>query len=184
VEKPVATVDLRALDLAPGAAARLAVRVPPVRLRLGGQEHRVEPETPEVRLDVSRSLTGLHLRLRAAAELVGPCWRCLEEACAPVELDVSEMAAEGRPADAPFDDDLDSVYVQGDLLDLGQWFRDAVAEAVPATLLCREDCAGLCPVCGANRNEVDCGCAPEEGDARWEPLRELAERLQRGEPGG
>jgi uncharacterized protein len=181
VEKPVATVDLRALDLAPGAAARLRVPVPPVRLRLGGQDYRVEPETPAVHLDVTRSLTGLHLRLRAAAELVGPCWRCLEEARAPIEIDVSEMAAEGRPAHAPFDDDLDSVYVEGDALDLAQWFRDAVAEAVPASIVCREDCAGLCPICGANRNDGDCGCAPEEVDRRWEPLRALAERLERRE---
>jgi uncharacterized protein len=181
VEKPVATVGLRALDLAPGAAARLRVPAPPVRLRLGGQDYRMEPEIPPVDLDVSRSLTGLHVRLRARVELVGPCWRCLEEARAGIEVDASELAAEGRPAGASFDDDLDSAYVEDDVLDLAQWVRDAIAEAVPASIVCREGCAGLCPICGGNRNEADCGCAPDRLDTRWAPLRELAEGLERGE---
>ena len=73
-------MDLRALELAPGAAVRLPVRTPPVELVIGGQEHRTEPERPELELEVARSLSGLHLRLRGEAVLVGPCVRCLEEA--------------------------------------------------------------------------------------------------------
>ena len=57
------------------------------------------------------------------------------------------------------------------------WTRDAVAEAVPATLLCREDCAGLCPQCGADLNAGPCGCEQEEHDPRWDALKSVAERL-------
>ena len=64
-------------------------------------------------------------------------------------------------------------------LDVAGWARDAIAEAVPATILCREDCAGLCPTCGANRNAGDCGCVVVETDPRWDALREVSERLSR-----
>jgi uncharacterized protein len=177
----VETIDLRALDLAPGSETRLRVRVPAVELRLGGQDYRVEPPEPEVHLRIARSLSGVHLTLRTEVELVGPCWRCLEEARVRLAVESEEFAAEGRPADAPFDEDLDSAYVEDLQLDAAGWARDAIAEAVPATILCREDCAGLCPTCGANRNVVDCGCIVVETDPRWEALREISERLSRGD---
>lgn len=172
-------LDLRALDLAPGAAVRLPVRTPPVALVIGGQEHRTEPERPDLELEVGRSLSGLHLRLRGAAELVGPCVRCLEEARASLAVDTTEFVADGRPADAPFDEDLDSQYVAEGVLELAEWARDAIAEAVPATLLCRDDCAGLCPHCGTNLNEGSCDCGEDTSDPRWDALREVAERLRR-----
>jgi DUF177 domain-containing protein len=177
----VEIIDLRALDLAPGSETRLRVRVPAVELRLGGQDYRVEPPEPEVDLRIARSLSGVHLTLRTEVELVGPCWRCLEEARVRLAVESEEFAAEGRPADAPFDEDLDSAYVEDLQLDAAGWARDAIAEAVPATILCREDCAGLCPTCGANRNVVDCGCIVVETDPRWEALREISERLSRGD---
>jgi uncharacterized protein len=178
----VATVDLRALDLAAGAEARRRLRVPPVELRLGGQDYRTDPESPEVELRVSRSLSGLHLGLRTEVDLVGPCWRCLEPARVPLRVATDEFSAEGRPPDAPFDEDLDSAYVHDRVLEIADWTRDAIAEAVPALVLCREDCAGLCPVCGANRNEGDCGCVEDRTDSRWDALRGLAERLGRDDP--
>ena len=173
----VSTVDLRALDLAPGAATRLRVRPPAIDLVIGGQPHATDPAEPELDLDVSRSLSGLHLRLRGALDLLGPCVRCLEPARAPITVDTTEFVAEGRPPDAPFDEDFDSAYVADMQLDLALWARDAIAEAVPATLLCREDCAGLCPVCGTDLNTGSCDCAVDTTDSRWDALRALAERL-------
>lgn len=174
-------LDLRRLDLAPGAATALEAEVPVDGLELGGQRYAVRPPAPAVRLDLSRAVSGRHMRLRARAELVGPCWRCLAEARVPVEVDATEFAAEGRPADAPFDDDLDSAYLEDDRLDLATWLRDAVVEELPATILCRADCAGLCPTCGAVRAEGACGCAVEAHDPRWGALEGLAERLRREE---
>jgi uncharacterized protein len=177
----VENIDLRALDLAPGSETRLRVRVPAVELRLGGQDYRVEPAEPEVELRIARSLSGVHLRLRTEVELVGPCWRCLEEARVRLAVESEEFTADARPPGAPFDEDLDSAYVEDRRLDVAGWARDAIAEAVPATILCREDCAGLCPTCGANRNLGDCGCAVVETDPRWDALREISERLARGD---
>lgn len=178
----VATVDLRALGLAPGAAARMRLTVPPVELRLGGQDYRTDPASPEVDVEVSRALSGLRLRLRTAVDLVGPCMRCMGPARIHLEVDASEYVADDRPADAAFDEDLDSAYVDADQLDLALWARDSLAEVVPVTVLCREDCAGLCPTCGADLNVAPCDCVVEVTDSRWEALKDLAERLTE-EPG-
>ena len=177
----VATLDLRSLDLSSGGATQLALRVPPVELRLGGQDYLTDPPQPEVTLDVSRSLSGLHSRLRLEVDLVGPCWRCVGPARIPLRIDASEFAADGRSPDDPFDEDVDSAYLGEMRLDLGLWARDAIAEALPATVLCHDDCAGLCPGCGVDRNLVACDCAAAPGDSRWDALRELSERLDHQE---
>lgn len=174
---PDAPIDLRALDLEPGAETRLRVPVTPISLRLGGQDYVVRG-ADVADLTVGRSLSGIHLRLRVAGDLVGPCWRCLEEAAVPLAIDAEEFAAEGRDAEARFDDDLDSVYVEDDHADVALWVRDAFAEAVPAMILCRPDCAGLCPSCGADRNAGPCGCPAPEPDSRWGALREIADRME------
>lgn len=178
--REVASLDLRSLDLAPGAAERLRLTVPAVELRLGGEDYVTEPATPEVDVEVSRSLSGLHLRLRADLTLVGPCWRCLEEARVRLALDAREFAADGREGEE-FDEDLDSAYVTDGALDLALWARDSIAEAVPASIVCREDCAGLCPTCGANRNTTTCDCTVDTTDPRWDALKGLADRLGREE---
>ena len=177
MDERVATVDLRSLDLSSGAATRLGLRVPPVALRLGGQDYVTEPAEIEVDLEVSRSLAGLHFRLRTKAELVGPCWRCVGPARVAVTVDSSEFAADGRTPDDPFDEDFDSAYVADGAIDIGLWTRDAIAEALPAVILCREDCAGLCPTCGVDLNAGTCDCVQEPTDSRWDALRGLSERL-------
>ena len=62
-------------------------------------------------------------------------------------------------------------------LDVAAWARDAVAEVLPMSVLCREECAGLCARCGADLNAGPCDCTDDEGDPRWAALAELRERL-------
>jgi uncharacterized protein len=161
--------DLAGLRLAPGEGRRLdlSVRIDP--LLLGGESYAVEPQTIPVRVDVSRMTGhGYALRLRFAATLVGPCTRCLRAARPEVEVEAREV---DRPGGG---EELSSPYVVDELLDVAAWARDALVLAVPVKVLCREDCAGLCPVCAADLNEV----GPEHGheqepDPRWAKLREL-----------
>lgn len=173
----VATVDLRSLDLSSAAGTVLTLRVPPIELTLGGQDYVAEPSHPEVVLSVSRSLAGLHLHLRSATTMVGPCWRCVGPARIAVTVDASEFAADGRTADDDFDEAFDSVYLSETTLDLGLWTRDSIAEELPMAILCRPDCAGLCPTCGVDRNTTACDCAEPPADSRWDALRELSERM-------
>ena len=161
---------------------RLPVTVEPVML--GGQRYVTDPDAPESRVDVSESASGRAFRLRSRAALVGPCWRCLEEARLPLAVDAREFAASNRPPDAPFDEDLDCAYLAREKLDVSAWLRDVLVEAMPATILCRDDCPGLCPTCGASLAGGPCGCPPPASDSRWDALAGLAERLREtGEDG-
>lgn len=168
----VEVLDLHTLDVVPGAARTLDVAVPIAPLQIGGQEYCADPAAPRVRLDVVRLNNGWHLRLRAGAHVAGPCWRCLEIARPEVVLDATEVSIVG--ADDP---ELVSLYLHQDVLNLADWARDAVVEALPTTILCTTSCAGLCPMCGANLNEGPCGCVPDPVDSRWAALAELADRL-------
>jgi uncharacterized protein len=79
----------------------------------------------------------------------------------------------GRPP-SEGDDELSSPYVEDGVLDLHAWARDALALSVPANLLCRSDCAGLCGICGANLNEVGPDHRHDrQPDRRWAALSEI-----------
>jgi len=69
-------------------------------------------------------------------------------------------------------------YYQGDGLLLEDAIREQVLLAVPLKVVCRQDCKGLCPTCGKNRNTEPCSCAPPLGDPRWSALKDLREKLE------
>jgi len=155
---------------------------------LAGESYPVRPEPVPVRLDISRTTgDGYALRLRFDASLTGPCMRCLEPAEPQFTVDVREVSqptdhrvspvapgARGRAKREDSDDELTSPYVEDGVLNLRAWARDALALSVPANLLCRPDCAGLCPVCGANLNDAGAEHQHEQApDPRWAALSEL-----------
>ena len=172
-------LDLRALALASGSGSRRDVEVPVEGLSIAAQSYVVVPHRPMTTVDLSRSASGWLFRLRLAAEAVGPCSRCLEEARVPIQVDAREFAAGGRDADADFNEDFDCEYLAAERLDVSAWARDCVAEALPEVVVCRENCAGICATCGANLNSGPCGCpSREEIDPRWAGLSGLADRLR------
>jgi uncharacterized protein len=166
------SVDLSRLSLSFGEAATLHVPVRPAALDLGGQSYDPSPEAVDARVDLSRTSSGYALRLRFGLGLEGPCQRCLEGARTEIEIDAREV----EQASAG-DEELRSPYVEGELLDVSRWAHDAIALALPAQILCRADCAGLCPVCGESLNDADPNDHRHEsgGDPRWAKLRELSE---------
>lgn len=167
---PTTIIDLARLSLAHGEGVRLD---PPVRLEpleLGGQTYVPREDTLTTRIDVSRPSNGYAFRLRFPFRVEGPCMRCLGDAAVETEVDAREV----DQADTD-DEELRSPYVADDQLDLSRWAHDAAVLATPARILCRPDCAGLCPVCGESLNDAD----PEDHrheagpDPRWAKLREL-----------
>jgi uncharacterized protein len=74
-------------------------------------------------------------------------------------------------------DELRTPYLEDDNLDLGSWSRDAVALELPDKILCRADCAGLCPMCGKNLNDEPHEHEEERSDSRWAALESLREQL-------
>jgi uncharacterized protein len=163
-------IDLARLSLAHGEGARLDLPVRLDPLELGGQTYVPQGEVQETRLDVSRPSNGYAFRLRFPLRVEGPCMRCLEDAAVEAEVDAREI----DQADTE-DEELRSPYVVDDELDLGRWAHDAAVLALPTQILCRPDCAGLCPVCGESLNDAD----PKDhkhdtgGDPRWSKLNEL-----------
>jgi uncharacterized protein len=170
VAAATSTVDLARLSLSFGEAKSLNVPVRPGGLELGGQSYSARPDQLPARLDVSRTSSGYALRLRLALGLEGPCMRCLDPASLELEIDAREF---DQP-DAG-DEELRSPYVDGAEVDVGRWVHDAISLALPAQLLCRPECAGLCPVCGERLDGADPGAHRHEqgGDPRWAKLREL-----------
>ncbi|HEX3511479.1 MAG TPA: DUF177 domain-containing protein [Solirubrobacteraceae bacterium] len=162
-------LDLASLRLTPGEGRRLELEVPIEPFTFGGERYEPAPSAVPVRLEISR-MTGGGYALRAGftAALEGPCMRCLKPAAPLVEVDAREV---DRPGGG---EELQSPYVEGERLDLSAWARDALALAMPAKVLCREECLGLCPVCAADLAEA----GPEHHheaprDPRWAKLREL-----------
>lgn len=162
--------DLAGLRLTSGEGRRLDLAVPIDPFEFGGEHYPVAPDPLPVRVDVSRTTgEGYALRLRFSAALQGPCMRCLEPAAPVFEVDAREVSQPGER-----DEELESPYVVDGVLDVGAWAHDALALILPATLLCRPDCAGLCPVCGANLDEAGPDHRHEpEPDPRWARLADI-----------
>jgi uncharacterized protein len=160
--------DLGRLQLSSGAGRRVELRVGLDDFEFGGQRYSVPEPLTAVVLDATRMATGYSLRLRFDADLDGPCMRCLEDAEESVAIDAREVDQPGGG------EDLDSPYVDGDQLDVHAWARDALALALPTQIVCRDDCRGLCAVCGENLNDAAPDHAhPREPDPRWAKLGEL-----------
>lgn len=160
--------DLGTLGLVSGEGRQLDLSVALGEFDFGGTMYAIEPELVDVKLDISRMTHGGYaLRLRFAASLSGPCMRCLEPATPSVEIDAREVDQPGGG------EELTSPYVESDVLDLAAWARDTYALALPAAVVCCEDCAGLCPECGANLNHDPQHAHEAAPDPRWAKLREL-----------
>ncbi|HZU39646.1 MAG TPA: DUF177 domain-containing protein [Solirubrobacteraceae bacterium] len=163
------TFDLGGLRLTSGEGRTLELSTEIEPLELAGESYPLENGPVPVRLDISRTTgAGYALRLRFEATVTGPCMRCLEPAAPTFAVDAREVSQPGEG------EDLESPYVTDGVLDLGAWARDALALALPAAVLCREDCAGLCPVCGEDLNRAGAAHHHEPApDPRWAKLSEL-----------
>jgi uncharacterized protein len=161
--------DLAGLRLSSGEGRRLDLHVAIDPFVLGGERYPVQGDLVSIRLDVSRTSGGGYaLRLRFHATLAGPCMRCLEPAAPVFEVDTREVSQPGEG------DELESPYVVRGVVDLHAWARDALALTLPSKLVCRADCAGLCPVCGINLNDAGAEHVHEpEPDPRWSKLSEI-----------
>lgn len=95
------------------------------------------------------------------------CDRCLTPVATEIHFNIEERFSHtGR-------DDEETETFSGDQIDLADYVKRGILEALPMKVVCREDCKGLCPVCGKDLNTGDCGCDTTEIDPRFESLRAL-----------
>jgi uncharacterized protein len=164
------TFDLRKLRLRSGDQARERVEIELEPLVLGGQAYLPQPNPALAELTVTRASSGTVLELVLDVSLEGPCFRCLTDAELPLSLRLREYEATKPEGDAE-----QTEYLENDQLDLSAWTHDAIVLALPDKILCRPDCAGLCPVCGKDLNLEPHEHSEERLDPRWEKLSQLRE---------
>ena len=98
------------------------------------------------------------------------CRRCLAEVTGTADIGVDEVYQD--PNELTVGDD-DAFPIEGDQIDLVPAVREAVLLELPDDVLCREECAGICPVCGIDRNQGACECDTTVRDDRWAALDQL-----------
>jgi uncharacterized protein len=131
------------------------------------------PDKVPAELAITKAATGTLFELAFTSRLHGPCYRCLGDAV----LEVPIQAREYQATNPEGSDELRTQYLQDANLDLGAWSRDAIALALPDKILCRLDCAGLCPVCGKDLNNKPHTHEEETADPRWAALETLRKQL-------
>ena len=126
---------------------------------------------------VERASPGFHLEARLEYEQTVACTRCLKDLTQPMEVDV-ELMIVVRPAEPAHGelqldaDDLGVLAVDDERLDTEPILREQIELNVPMRALCSEECAGLCPRCGADRNlDPEC-CEGPPADPRWKALED------------
>jgi DUF177 domain-containing protein len=168
----VTSFNVAQVRLLPGEEHREALEVELPAFAFGGERYISVPENVPALLAVTRAVSGTAFRLSFAARLHGPCYRCLGDAVLEVPIDAREYQAE-----SPEDDELTTPYLADENLDVSTWARDAVALALPEKILCRPDCAGLCPVCGKNLNDEPHEHDDRVADPRWAALEALRDEV-------
>jgi uncharacterized protein len=166
------TLNLRTIKLRSGEQFRDELEIELEPLELGGQSYLPVPQKVPAEVTVTRASTGTVFELSYRVLLHGPCYRCLEDAV--LELPIS---AREYQATTPESDEMRTPYLDDDKLDLSGWARDALALALPDKILCKPDCAGLCPVCGKDLNAEPHEHDEPKTDSRWSALEALKERL-------
>jgi uncharacterized protein len=167
------SLALSRLRLRPGEVRREAVEIELEPYVLGGQRYEPIPHSVPAELEIGEVSGGMAFRVTLVVHLSGPCMRCLGHA----EVELSVTAREFHDPDARPGDERRSDYVLDDRLDLSAWARDAIALELPEQILCKPDCAGLCPVCGKDLNLEPHEHAEQELDPRWQALESLRDQL-------
>jgi uncharacterized protein len=151
----------------------------PEALHLDGNEGFALQEGGRLRCHLARGEAELvQVTGTLAAGLALECGRCLEPFVSSVaeRLDLVYLPVQSPRADEDDEDvdlgedDMVVVHYTGGRIDLGEMVRGQLVLSVPMRRVCREECRGLCSVCGANRNSVACGCVEAPQDARVSPF--------------
>ena len=162
-------IDVRTLIDRPGATASLDRRMP-APADLTDDIVRIEPEVT-LRGIIESVVDGLLVRGSVHAAARVSCSRCLVDGDERLDVDVLELFS---GPDGGGGAGVDPGYgIIDATIDLDTLIRDALADAIPVRPLCRPECAGLCPTCGADRNVAPCDGHPDQYDQRWAALADL-----------
>jgi len=128
----------------------------------------------KVRLSGNEVFVNGHIDTRAQVE----CDRCLQQIELPVSADFALEYITGSDYEssnlAELTEDAMAVSVfDGEAIDIDEIVKEQIVLAVPTRVLCREDCKGICPECGIDKNTGECQCVTDDIDPRWAALKNL-----------
>jgi uncharacterized protein len=102
-----------------------------------------------------------------------PCSRCLKDFIYPIDTEIAITMAESTHSNQSIDEDDGMVFIEGGKVDISSMVEEAIFMAIAISPLCGEECQGLCPICGQDRNTATCFCEKDTIDPRWEKLKSL-----------
>lgn len=143
-----------------------------------GQLRQADPVVSAGTASLSTATMEIRVSGHLATRMEGACDRCLEMTSFPLDADFDLVyrPAASVPERAEVllaDDEAEIGFYEGEGLELADVLREQVLLLLPMHRVCSEDCKGICPVCGQNRNQTDCTCRQQPADDRWAGLRNL-----------
>ena len=135
-------------------------------------------EPAEIRGQIRRKGNEVELRGELEVRVAAACDRCLRPVELPIRSEFNErfvpaVSWRAEPQHELQEEDLNLAVFDGQAIELDELVCEEIMLAVPGHVLCREDCKGLCPICGIDRNRSTCQCETNETDLRWDGLKEL-----------
>ncbi len=166
------TLDVRGLSLRGGERVERHVRVQIGSITLGGLPYDTLVDDDLAVVSVARVGGGFLITVGLAAQIYGPCSRCLRDVVLAVKAEQEEFVPQD-PSEWEAEDL--SPFIEDLVVDVCGLAREALVLALPAKVLCGYECSGLCPRCGLDLNEARCDCTTEAIDQRWEKLKGLSD---------
>ena len=132
---------------------------------------------------LNNTLGEIRIRGRLHVELELACDRCLEPVRyplnAPFDLFYRPTPEGPQPHEVAIDEGESEIgFYEDGGIELSEILREHILLSLPMHRICSDECAGICPTCGVNRNTSTCNCSPEKVDDRWAALRELRGNLR------
>lgn len=131
-----------------------------------------EPFVIEVSSPVKNKL---HIQGRGEVVLAIPCSRCLKEVNTIINLDIDEDVI----IDSEEEDDEEQCFVTSHFLDVDKMLYLEIMLNIPVKILCKDDCKGICTVCGSNLNDGECGCDRFVPDPRMSAINDIFEKFNK-----
>lgn len=135
------------------------------------REQEIELGKIDIDGKISNVGDGILVQAQASGMIILTCSRCVDKFKHPLNLQLNELYS-FKNGDAEH-------KVEKDLVDISELIAESVSLNLDIKVLCKNDCAGLCPRCGINLNKENCDCKKERIDIRWHKLQELLEKKER-----
>ncbi|MEW6265527.1 MAG: YceD family protein [Thermodesulfobacteriota bacterium] len=177
------SLKLRVMDLPP-EGIEIALEMTREQAQAGLADLAGEPLTLAAALEgnlrVEKAGARILIKGRVRCAFQAVCARCLEEFILPVEEEIMVVFTPftGEPTQEELEAEaLNLEIFTGDEIDLWPFIKEHLVLGWPIKTLCREDCQGLCPVCGRNRNQGQCQCPTQSGHPGLAALKDLRDKL-------